>query len=403
MDERSDQTDGSTLSPEDAAALEALLSGGAAKGQRGERIGAILSLLDTPVADAPTDGSLIDLTYLRVMRAAEATDPTAGVEDEALSPTCADALDSWAHSGYDAARTPAVFREQAVQHQRLAALATGPVPGERRGRETLVEATLARVQAEIDSSESNLSIERWRGRRGGLRLADVVSIAAMLLLATAIILPVASSVREGQRRTVCNSNLAGVGAGLGMYAMSNASALPMASAQPDTRWIDVGEDPARSNSANLYVLVRTNHVTLEKLACPGNQLAPTVRLAADQRDWRRLEEVSYSYRISPSEQRLRWGENEGRIVMADRSPVILRVAMGDPIVPDANSPNHAAEGQHLLASDNSVQWATSPVVDGDNIWLPGVIEDRIDELKRARGLLRGDERPSAPDDIFLAP
>ncbi len=403
MDERVDHNDGPTLNPEDAAALDAMMSGrGEAPGgssERRDRLGALLALLGTPGADEPSDGSLVDLTYLRVIRAGQ----THTIEDDVLAPTCADALDSWTHSGYDASRTPAVFREHAIAHQRLAALATAPVVGERRGRETLIDSTLARVQREIDASEGNLSTERWRGPRAGLRLTDIVSIAAMLLLATAIILPVASSLREGQRRTVCNSNLAGVGGALGMYAMSNASSLPMANAGADPRWIDVGQATGSSNSANLYVLVRTNHVSLEQLACPGNPQAPTVRLGSDQRDWRRLEEISYSYRISPWNQRLRWGDQGASVVMADRSPVILRVAMGDPFTPDANSPNHAQEGQHVVKADGDVDWATSPIISGDNIWLPKVIEDRIDQLKRSRGLLRGDERPTSPDDVFLAP
>ncbi|MEZ6242818.1 MAG: hypothetical protein R3B57_07215 [Phycisphaerales bacterium] len=399
MDESVEHTDGPRLSPEDAAALDALMSG--TTGSRDERVArleGLMALLGTPSADEPADGSLVDLTYLRVMRAAEA--PV--LDEDVLAPTCADALDSWVHSGYDASRTPAVFREHAIQHQRLAALATAPVMGERRGREQLIESTLARVQGDIDKSEANLSTERWRSR-GPLRLTDIVSIAAMLLLSTAIILPVASSVREGQRRTVCNSNLAGVGGALGMYAMSNASSLPMATAGVSPRWMDVGETPESSNSANLYVLVRTNHVSLEKLACPGNPQAPTVQLAADQRDWRRLEEVSYSYRISPWNQRLRWGDSGGRVIMADRSPVVLKVAMGEPIVPEANSPNHAAEGEHLLSSDGSVEWVSTPVVEGDNIWLPRVIEKQIETARRSRGLIHGDERPTTPDDVFLAP
>lgn len=403
MDQSVEHTDGPSLTPQDAAALDALVSGNArASGvplERVARVEGLLSLLGTPTAGESGDGSLVDLTYLRVLRAAEA--PV--LDDDALAPTCADALDSWVHSGYDASRTPAVFREHAVQHQRLAALVTAPVPGERSGRERLVGATLDRVQRRIDESEANLSTARWRPSRG-LRLTDVVSIAAMLLLSTAIILPVASSVREGQRRTVCNSNLAGVGGALGMYAMSNASSLPMVSAGADPRWMDVGQKPESSNSANLYLLVRTNHVSLEQLACPGNPEAPRARLASDLRDWRGLEEISYSYRISPLNQRLRWGETGSRrLVMADRSPVVLKVALGEPIVPEANSPNHALEGEHLLFSDRSVDWVTSPVVDGDNIWLPRAIERQIETARRSRGLIRGDERPTSPDDVFLAP
>jgi hypothetical protein len=389
--------DAPRLAPADANALDALIdarASGEAPEAEASRVASLLALLDTPVGGQP--GALVDLTYLKVRRAG------APIEDQRLSPASADALDAWVQSGYDAGHVPATYRDEATQHERLRELCTAPLADEALDREVRVQRVLDRIQNAIDEQGDRLRLDTRRTGFGSLRLADVVSIAAMLLLATAIVLPVLSSVRQGQQVAMCRSNFAGVGSAMGMYANSHGSALPMASAGLGGSWIDVGTTPERSNSANLYLLARTNHVPLEQLACPGNPEAPTVRLSPTQQDWSRLEEVSYSYQVTPVGVRPRWGTNQKRIVLADRSPVILRVVRGDPFNPRANSTNHAGEGQHALHSDGSAQWLESPIVEGDNIWLPRQAEDAIRDHQAKLGI-RGDERPTSPSDVFLAP
>ncbi len=395
------------LVPEDRAAIDALIDSRASSSEnansdqtlisdpRIERAGRLLDLLGASAG--PADRALVDLTYLRVMRASEA--PEAQLES-----ISADGLDAWVQGGFDAANAPASLRDQATQHEHLAALCTAPMPGESDGRSARIDRTLSTIQEQIDTQSESLRLDRRRGGLSSLRLSDVISIAAMLLLATAVVLPVLNSVRQTQQVELCRSNFAGVGGAFGMYANSNASALPMASAGLGGTWLDVGSTPERSNSANLYLLVRTNHVQLEQLACPGNPEAPTVRLASNQTDWRRLEEVSYSYQVTPRGANPSWGGGGGqsRIVMADRSPVILRIVRGDTVYPEANSTNHAGEGQHALTSDGSTQWLESPVVEGDNIWLPRVAEEGIRDARAKLGL-RGDERPTSDRDVFLAP
>jgi len=392
------------LAPEDQAALEALLNAranpdlsGSKAGSPATPIGRLLALLDAPVGDVDgeADTALADLTYLRVMRATE-------LADDRLAPASADALDAWVQGGFDATSTPSVFRDQATQHERLAHLCTAPVADESAGRAQRIDRVLAQIQEGEDAQGDRLRLESRRSGLSSLRWGDIVSIAAMLLLATAVVLPVLSSVRQTQREELCKSNLNGVGGAMGMYANSYGSMLPMASAGLGGTWLDVGSTPERSNSANLYLLVRTNHVPLEQLACPGNPEAPTVSLSPNQQDWRKLEEVSYSYQVTPAGVRPSWGSSERRIVMADRSPVILRLVRGDKIFPKANSTNHAGEGQHALMSDGTTEWLRSPVVEGDNIWLPRVAEDSIRDA-RARLGLRGDERPTSERDVFLAP
>lgn len=402
MHDRPDQPHNSDLpglAPEDQQALDRLIQHRADAGSgspgddRQAQIERILALLDSPLGE--TDPALADLTFLRVMRAGEHA-------ESQLAPASADGLDAWVQGGFDAAHAPAALRDQATQHEHLAALCTAPLPAESDCRADRVDRVLARIQQEADAEADRFRIDRRRTGLSSLRLSDIISIAAMLLLATAVVLPVLNAVRQQQRVELCRSNFGGVGSAMGLYANSHGSMLPMASAGLGGSWLDVGTTPERSNSANLYLLVRTNHVPLEKLACPGNPEAPTVRLSPNQQDWSRLEEISYSYQVTPVGARPSWGSGEKRIVMADRSPVIMRLVRGDTINPKANSTNHDGEGQHALHSDGSAQWLSSPVVEGDNLWLPRAAEDQIRDARAKLGL-RGDERPTSNRDVFLAP
>ena len=392
------------LAPQDRLALDRLIQrrAGAAdaadapdrpEDEREAQLERLLGLLDTPVAGA--DRTLVDLTYLRVLRASSTA-------EDRLSDASADALDAWAQCGFDAGAVPPSLRDQATQHERLAALCTQPIPGEREGRRERIERVLERIQHEADAQADRFRIDRRRTGLSSLRLSDLVSIAAMFLLATAVVLPVLNAVRQKQRVELCRANFGGVGGAMDLYASSYGSMLPMASAGLGGSWIDVGTTPERSNSANLYLLVRTNHVPLERLACPGNPEAPTARLSPNQQDWRRLEEISYSYQVTPKNAPPSWRSGERRIVIADRSPVILRLVRGDTIYPNANSTNHDGEGQHALYTDGSVTWLRSPVVEGDNIWLPRIAEDQIHDARVKLGL-KGDERPASSRDVFLAP
>ena len=385
------------LAPGDEGALDALIHARATGDDPDSTdtgVARLLALLDTPVGGERR--ALVDLTYLKVRRAGQPG------EEPRLAPASADALDAWAQNGYDASSVPAAYRDQATQHEGLRELCTTPLGDEQLDRDARVQNVLDRIQRTIDEQGERMRLEPRRAGLSALRLSDIVSIAAMLLLATAVVLPVLNSVRQGQQVAMCRSNFAGVGSAMGMYASSNGSALPMASAGLGGSWIDVGTTPDRSNSANLYLLARTNHVPLEQLACPGNPEAPTVRLSPTQQDWSRLEEVSYSYQVTPVGVRPRWGANQKRIVLADRSPVILRIVRGDSVNPRSNSTNHAGEGQHALHGDGSAHWLESPVVEGDNIWLPRQAEDAIRDHQAKLGI-RGDERPTSPSDVFLAP
>lgn len=393
--------DGHALHVADAEALDALVEAGFEWEEvaeplraRARRVAEVLGLLDTPVP--ASDRDLVTDT-VNLLRARTHASP----ETFTLSQADGDALDSWMMSGGDLTRVPSAVRDRAAVHESLRHLVVDtPTLGAGMSKGALVEATLARVQGSIEDQTDRMRV----GPRRSLRMADIISVAAVLLLGASVLLPVLSSVRSQARKGMCEANLGRVAQALGIYAGSHDSALPMATAGFGGRsWINVGSSPDRSNSANLYVLVRGHYVPLADLACPGNPLAVTNETSPAATDWRRLEEVSYSYQVQDGRPERVWSLDASRPIIADRSPVILQIVQRDPIVPEAASPNHGSSGQHVIRTDGSVAWLKSPVLEsGDNIWLPRPVEEAVSKIRRYYGM-NGNEVPAGVDDVLLGP
>lgn len=393
-----DGNPGHGLSEADAHALDALIEAGfdaeavePGLRDRARRVSQVLGLLDFPIEARDTDLVANTVELLR-QRTHAAPEPL-------LSSADADALDSWIMSHGDLSRVPSPMRERAGVHEALRALVTQTSVMAGSDRDDLIERTLARVDGAIEDQS-----ERMRfGTRRGLRLADIISVAAVLLLGASVMLPVLSSVRSEARKSLCAANLGRVAEAMGIYAGSNNSSLPMATAGfGGGSWIDVGSRPERSNSANLYMLVRGRYTSLADLACPGNPTAPTRELG-EARDWRRLEEVSYSYQVQDGRPERVWGLDARRPLIADRSPVVLQIVRRDPIVPESRSPNHRSSGQHVIRSDGSVDWLKTPVLEsGDNIWLPRAVEEAVAKIRQYYGM-NGNEVPAGVDDVLLGP
>ena len=380
------------LSEADAAALDALVEAGfdpaavsEAQRPRAARIASLLALLNA----VPTgrSGRLIEDTLANAL----GLDPHLCAEDAA-------ALDAWLESGGDVARVPETLRPRAERHSALAAVVCLCDTG---GPDSLVDRTIALVQATIDREAESLVFER--AARGRLRFADIVSVAAVLLLGASVLWPVLSSVRDQARRIACAANLHGAANAMSGYASLNQNSLPTVTASyGGGTWWNVGKGPDRSNSANLYTLAREKYLSLSSLACPGNPNAPTVPASPEDRDWRTLDEVSYSYRVIAGPQTPRWGDSTRFLVMADRSPVVQRAVRGERVNPEASTPNHGGRGQHLLFNDGATEWHTRPILpNGDNIWLPRSLERVLNQLSGGR--LTGRELPDSPDDAFVGP
>tara|TARA_R110000782_G_scaffold20675_11_gene55847 strand:- start:9817 stop:11010 length:1194 start_codon:yes stop_codon:yes gene_type:complete len=386
------------LTPADAEALDRLMSsdGQPVEGTdpRQARLGRLLSLLGTPVAGERDRPARIALTDVRSRRTAERNGPLLA-EDAA-------ALDHW----MEGTEAPAALQARVSKHEALASLATGGAPSQDASRAELVERTMSAVRLAETQRQSRMRIDDQSGASGSrFRLADLVSVAAMLLIGASVAIPAFEAASRSRERSACMANMQAAARAFGTYAGANADMLPMATAGFGGSWMDVGT-PNRSNSANLFTLARTDHARLDDLACPSNPGALRGEPAAGAMDWRSIDELSYSYRIMPDgglRMTIAVPSTTRVVVTADRSPATLRVARGQPIVPEENTPNHDARGQHVLRLDGSAMWAKSPVVGGDNIWLPRPIEAVIHEVRSRLGLIKGNEMPSSETDAFVGP
>lgn len=402
------------LNPADTDAMEALLAAELdpsrvepAHRERAGRMARVLGLLDRGV-DLPDKESLIDATLARVRLAAQPAAEHAAPE-YALTVNDEDAFESLVAAGYRAELVPAALRKRATRVSHLLDLL-----GTENGRPEadasggLISRTLSRVQSAADDQRSRMRLEvaPVGGRR--IRMADLMTVAALLLIATAAVGPMVGAMREQSRRMACQSNLQAAGIGFGSYAAEYKDKMPMATASlAGNPWWTVGQ-PEHSNSANLFTLARTGYSKVGQLACPGNPDARRTDLGPDARDWRSLGEVSYSYQNLFGRPRAMFHDRAGArtLLIVDGSPVVRRAVRGEFINPLANSMNHAGKGQNALFSDGSVQWITSPVLgNGDNIWLPRMIEDllaRLGQPARAEPI-KGTETPAGVDDRFVGP
>lgn len=412
------------LSAEDRRALDVLVEGGwvASEGDgRSRRIATLVSLLsvrDAGSSDPALRDALVDLTLARVarerrahsgQRAGIAPDGDAvAVEALQLSPEDEDAIEQYVASAFSVASVSVSHRARAERADALLSGLDLPAPGIAE-REALIARTLSGIQDAVERQERRMIIEppaEVVPRK--FRLGDLISVAALILIGSAVIGPMVGSVRAYGQRLACTAGFGELAGAFGLYTHDFRDTLPMATASIAGRpWWNVG-NPEESNSANLYTLARTNYAKAEVLACPTNDRSRRCSTRKGERDWHCIDEVSYSYQNLFARARPKWHEGQTRVaILVDRSPVVLLSARRASIDPLSNSPNHGRAGQNALFNDGSVLWLRTPVLEnGDNIWLPRVVERAIgDRVCRSRKAdpLKGNESPECAADTFVGP
>jgi len=414
-------TPAEALSPVDAAAFDALVEVGfdlsRVAADHRERASAAMNVLGllSPATSADTEldkSTLTNVTLARVMR--EGRPGAASHNDAELADADAIALDAWVDAKFVVDDVAADLRPRAARHEALANLARDVRVPE---SSLLAERTLNRIRdvaaVELRVQQSTLAGSRWSLRRW----PEIVSIAATLLLAVSVLWPVLGAVRSSAMKAACGTNLGSVATAFGQYASDHRDQMPSAVASLGSgAWWDVGAREGHSNSANLFTLARAGYARLGELACPGNAHACRDRgCGPDDRDWKSLDEISYSYQLMYGQRRPAWHDGPRRVVLADRSPVVLRAVRGlwYPGLELEASPNHRSSGQHALYSDGSAGWLATPVVgagtaDEDNIWLPKPrrIEISARVTPTPEGVqvqLTGRELPADENDVFLGP
>lgn len=404
-----------TPCPDDCEAIDALVEAGfeldrvaPAMRARAERVAALLAGLDArPAARS-------DLLSSTMARIAAATDVGASAssrgwisEESALAPLEQDSLDALIAAGYAADRVSSALQPSArVQAALLNHLGT-PLAEEARPdwsarRDRLVARTLAAVEVDARDQRTRMAIGPANPRWSGMRKWDVLGAAAAVAIGASLLWPMLGGMRDSMRQTACLGNFQAAGLGFAQYANDYRGSMPMASASlPGGAWWMVGKDPARSNSANLFTLARAHYNGLETLRCSDACDSPVGQPAPGQMDWNNLDQVSLSGQNLFSSYRPSMLSGVRMVILADRSPLILRAVRqgpGSKIGPQdplANSPNHQGRGQNVLWTDGSGEWLTSPVLPsgglgaGDNLWLPLTFELVLKQAARFQGAVRG--------------
>lgn len=272
---------------------------------------------------------------------------------------CADdqrLLDGLIEAGFDLAQMgplSAADRARAERVLRLMGLMNDyPVDD---ADDALLDVTMARIDRCEHERAARMSVSPEEpSSRGGLsfRLPDFISVAAVMLIAASILLPLLSSVRQQSIDRNCQNNMRMVGYAFGHYAADNNGAMPMARAGflPGASWDTV------SNVVNLAPLVEGQYCGLGHLNCAGNH--------------DHLENT-YSYQWQKPGTQMMWGHGRVSIILGDRNPLIDAAHQGRMLPATTLSRDHGGRGQNVLASDGATLWLTNTIVGTrDNIWLP---------------------------------
>jgi hypothetical protein len=336
-------------------------------------------------------------------------EPTLGVT--MLRPADGDALDAWIDR-IDRDAAPADARQARVAGW-MALVGHDPVSP---APADLSERTLQRIDEARQRERFAQQIAMLRrdvpGRGFGFQWRELATAAAVILIGLSLAIPVLDRGRADARRIACSSNFAAAGMGLNQYAQNHAGVMPRMLAEPGEAWWHVGEQvkpgqATRSNSAHLFVLVRTRHVKPQTLNCPDNPHAPRRVDADDPRgDWANAAAVSYSYQNQFTTEPIRLDRVPDLVVLADKNPLFMIRVHGldfDSAAPPTSSSRFHARvgpGQNVLSAAGHVKFTASPVVNrrgqADNIWL-------LDSRPMQR-TYTGNETPTDPDrDAFLVP
>jgi hypothetical protein len=223
--------------------------------------------------------------------------------------------------------------------------------------ELLVEATLARVARADEQSRERWRLPQWNAPRSRWGLPNLVAIAALLIVAAGVAIPVTAQVRRSHSQSLCANSLRGLGGGLAAYAADHRGMLPMTAGLASFLGGSSEQEPSMAeNARHLELLSSKGYCDANCTRCNGAR--------------------DLSYRVPTHRSQLQLAATTRSPVAADANPVQSLVQRGFmPPTFDLNSPNHGQSGQNVLFSDGSAVWLASPRIQvapngwTDNIWV----------------------------------
>ncbi len=270
-------------------------------------------------------------------------------------------------------------------------------------------------------------------RRHGFTLVELLVVITILGLLMGLVIPALFGAIEKANRASCQNNLKQLGTASQGWASDHRQKWPDAwDMFPDrnpggggddqkVKWDDVGntrddetdadeveanENDIESNTASLWLLVRTQLATVDLFVCPStnHEYDSSVVDPSDVYDFRSAEYVSYSYQnvagtytltstsaTQPTRMAVMADANPMREDFTSRCDAELdsggltypeheetgawnrKLEEGDGLQDryQLNSPNHKFRGQNVLYLDGHVEWKFHPYCGYkfDNIWL----------------------------------
>jgi prepilin-type processing-associated H-X9-DG protein len=299
------------------------------------------------------------------------------------------------------------YREAAEIHSKLKAvlapldtLRPEPCPDELAQR-TIWRLRLANAEELIKQPEKAVGKSHFLHH-----VAEVGSVAAIILFAIGILLPSFSFARHQYWKNFCQRQLAGISNSINLYSSDYDGRLPAVTTDVSQPWHRVGHQGKdnHSNTRNLFLLLRLGYSDRPNdFVCCGRRQEAFTQLKVSQvtnyNDFPTREHITYSFRIvcrPPVKMSLLTGQP----LMADRSPVFENVSDDrfevhlDMSLSTRNSMNHGERGQNVLFSDGHVEFLITRHT--------GIPQDDIFTLQKIAEY-RGKERPACEKDPFLAP
>lgn len=258
----------------------------------------------------------------------------------------------------------------------------------------LVERTLSRVKAQRRTEALLASRPVVRESRPAIfNFRELAALAAALVLAAGILVPVFRQEKMLQYRARCAQQMSLISTAINHYAMGNNDRLPASPAQKG-EWLRPA--PQAGNSAGLFSLVSSKYVQPDAFVCPATGGGQPFEVRAGMTDFPTSKAIAYSYQHSMGSPLTRGqlGNSAKQMaIMADATPA-FKDGRFLPDRIDRVSENHPDSGQNVLFVAGNVAWATNSHVGvgGNNIWI-------------AEGVYsyNGNETPTSVTDSFLLP
>ena len=221
--------------------------------------------------------------------------------------------------------------------------------------DTLIDVTLARIDQYENKQLSRMHIQTadMQATSSGFsfRMPDLISVAAMILIAASIVIWLGRPTRERSLSMQCANNMAAVGMGLANYAGDHNGALPTTSVA-GLGGLFGGATPERLDPTPLLGEYCKDH----HLNCPGHSGEGS---------------GGFSYQ---TQQKEIWDAFKRHrqifVVLSDTNPILDAILAGKGHDPLTRSRNHGGNGQNQLLDDGSTISLTGPpILGGDRIWI----------------------------------